>query len=70
MITTVIEDNLNEDFQSSYKNMVKVITEKVSQLLAADKKLGLYSQSDSKTKATVQYPDCFSGALGENVSNL
>jgi len=67
MITSVIEDNLNEDFQSSYKDMVKVITEKVSQLLAADKRLGLYSQSDSKTKATVQYPDCFSGALGENV---
>ena len=66
MVTTVIEVDVNELFQSAYTEMVKVVTEKMSELLVADKKLGLYSHSD-RSKSTVQYPECFNGRLGENV---
>ena len=39
----------------------------MSELVIADKDLGLYSLAETKNKTMVQYPDPFSGTLGENV---
>ena len=47
--------------------MVTSVNEKISELSKADKDLGLFALSDGKIKSSIQYPDAFSGALGENV---
>ena len=67
MITTHVEEDLNTQFQTEYKEMVEVVTKKMKELHVADKDLGLYSLADSKSKMTVQYPSPFTGSLGENV---
>ena len=55
------------EFSEAYQNMSTVVANKIAELNKLDKDLGLFSLSDTKTKASVQYPDPFSGALGENV---
>ena len=67
MITTMVDDDIKAEFENTYKETVKVITDKISQLLLADKNLGLFSLTENKSKSIVQYPDTFGGSLGENV---
>ena len=67
MVTTVVDDEMKEEFENTYKEAVKVTKDKISELLLADKNLGLFSLAENKSKSIVQYPDSFSGSLGENV---
>ena len=67
MITITIEEDLKNNFQKEYKEVVELVKNKMSELVIADKDLGLYSLAETKNKTMVQYPDPFSGTLGENV---
>jgi len=66
-ISVSLDEEVTEIFDKTYDDMVKAATDMMSNLITADKYLGLYSLADSKTKTTVQYPDIFGGSLGENV---
>ena len=52
-----IENNIESDFNESYKKMSEAVTKKMEELLLLDKNLGLYSLAESKNKTAVQYPD-------------
>ena len=67
MVSIDVDELLVNQFQTSYDNMVKDVTGMMEKLAVADKDLGLFSLSDSKSKTIVQYPDSFGGGLGENV---
>ena len=67
MVSVTVEDELKESYVQAYDDMVKVVTDTMTELLSTDKDLGLYSLADTKAKSSVQYPDCFGGSLGENV---
>ena len=62
-----INPDVEAQLESAYNEMVTAVTNKITELNKADKDLGLYALSDNKVKSTIQYPDPFSGALGENV---
>ena len=67
LVTISIENDLTMKFQQEYKETVELVSKKIEELTLADKNLGLYSLADIKNKSTVQYPDSFTGSLGENV---
>ena len=67
MVSIDVDELLVNQYQASYDNMVKDVTGMMEKLAVADKDLGLFSLSDSKSKTIVQYPDSFGGGLGENV---
>ena len=67
MVTTTLEADVDTAFQEAYKDMTELVTKKIDDLVLADKNLGLYSLSENKSKSTVQYPEVFSGNLGENI---
>ena len=62
-----INPDVEAQLESAYNEMVTAVTNKITELNKADKDLGLYALIDNKVKSTIQYPDPFSGALGENV---
>ena len=62
---TDVEESVKDGTDKSYKEMLKIVTEKISTLSTKDKELKLYSFS--KSKKGIEYPSKFSGTLGENV---
>ena len=60
MIPITIEEDLKNNFQKEYKEVVELVKNKMSELVIADKDLGLYSLAETKNKTMVQYPDPFS----------
>ena len=67
MLTTPVEADLDATFQEAYKETVDIVSKKMDELVVADKNLGLYSLTDTKNKGAVQYPEAFTGSLGENI---
>ena len=67
LISVEIDAELKTDFETKYKEMVDTVNKMITDLNKVDKDLGLYALSDVKSKAAVQYPEPFSGMLGENV---
>ena len=67
LLSVDIAESVVTDFGNTYDEMVTAVSNKIAELNKADKDLGLYALSETKAKSTIQYPDPFSGALGENV---
>ena len=67
MVSVDIDEEVRTEFQTTYKETVELVTKFMSELTVADKDLSLHNLTDTKSKATVQYPDLFGGSLGENV---
>ena len=66
-ISIDIDAAVQTELNQVYEKMVTLVNEMISKLSKADKDLGLFALSDGKVKSSIQYPDAFSGALGENV---
>ena len=67
MVSIKIDEEDQTAYNNAYDTMVKIVTEKMTKLLSADKDLGLYSLSDGKSKTLVHYPESFGGSMGEDV---
>ena len=67
-ISIDIEDeDLESRFKLAFETMLTAVTTKIEELGKADKKFGLYSLDESKSKKSVEYPRKFSGNKGEDV---
>ena len=67
LVSVEIDAELKADLENNYKEMMDSVSKMISDLDKSDKDLGLYALTDSKPKSTVEYPDPFTGLLGENV---
>ena len=67
LLSIDIDEAVQTSFVEVYDKMVDLVTKKMAELCKADKELGLFALSESKTKSSVHYPEPFTGSLGENV---
>ena len=67
MVSVKIDEEVQTAYNDAYDTMLKIVTDKMTKLLSADKDLGLYSLSDGKSKTLVHYPESFGGSMGEDV---
>ena len=67
LISVDIEESVKTEFDTTYEEMSATVNDMITKLNKTDKDLGLFSLCDSKSKQVVQYPEAFTGLLGENI---
>ena len=67
LISIDVNNDLKTNLEDEFEDMLRVVKEKIEDLILKDKMLKLYTLAPNKVKENIVYPEVFTGQCGENV---
>ena len=67
LILIDVNNDLKTNLEDEFEDMLRVVKEKIEDLILKDKMLKLYTLAPNKVKENIVYPKVFTGQCGENI---